>query len=160
MNARNLLLSAVLIAVAFCGALFAGPLLEEEGPIVQYRPPHVVLADNQQMNVYYFHGNVRCTTCKQIEKYTVEGVQQGFVLPLGQGKMQLKLVNVEEPENTHYIEDFELITRSVVVELTENGETTAWIRLDRVWELVSDRQAFTDYLYSEIDRLNPGRQHG
>ncbi|MBY6186447.1 hypothetical protein KUV89_07455 [Marinobacter hydrocarbonoclasticus] len=159
MTFRSMVLALASVAAVFCGVLFAGTFQGQQDTPIVYRPPALKLAENQQMNVYYFHGDVRCTTCKLIEKYTVEGVQQGFIIPIGQGRLQQMSINVDRPENAHFIADFELITRSVVVELTEDDMPVAWRRLDRVWELVADEQAFVDYLYAEMDRLNPGRRY-
>lgn len=47
-------------------------------------PTEAVAQDEQvadlpeKTTVYYFHGNTRCVTCKTIEKFTKEAVDQGF----------------------------------------------------------------------------------
>jgi len=60
--------------------------------------------DNQTSNkqdhrviVFYFHGNIRCFTCKRIERLTKEAVKEGFGEEIKNGVVQMKAVNVQEP---------------------------------------------------------------
>lgn len=94
--------------------------------------------------VYYFHGNARCTTCRKIESYAREAVESEFQNALETGRLEWRTVNVDQPANNHYVQDFELSTRSVVLELIKEGRRTKWTNLDRVWELV--RREKEDYL--------------
>ena len=98
---------------------------------------------------YYFHGNMRCMTCKAIEAQASEAIKTGFPKALEEGRVEWRVVNVDEPGNEHYVMDFELTTRSVVLERMENGEPTEWKNLDRVWELVKDKSAFREYIMNE-----------
>ncbi|WP_028117032.1 nitrophenyl compound nitroreductase subunit ArsF family protein [Ferrimonas senticii] len=155
MKARHILFAALLPMLAIGGATLYGSDAFAQSERINYHAPALNLADNQQIHVYYFHGNVRCTTCTQIEKFTTQAVQQGFGRDLGSGQVVMHIVNVEEPQNQHYINDFELITRSVVVEIHENGQPIRWNRLDQVWQLVFEQQDFTNYIYREMARLSP-----
>ncbi|HDP95991.1 MAG TPA: hypothetical protein ENN40_11630 [Candidatus Aminicenantes bacterium] len=65
--------------------------------------------------VYYFHGNSRCRTCLTIEKYTRQAVNNGFADELEKGEMELRAVNVDLKENRHFIQDYQLFSRSVVL---------------------------------------------
>ncbi|GIU50531.1 nitrophenyl compound nitroreductase subunit ArsF family protein [Shewanella sp. KT0246] len=124
-------------------------------------PPAVEMTNNQTLNVYYFHGNVRCTSCKLIEKYTNQAISSGFTEQIKQGDVTLSTINLETKGNEHFIEDFQLITRSVVIAIEKDGETLQYRRLDRVWELIKDQQSFTHYLYQQIGELTDSRQaHG
>ena len=96
--------------------------------------------------VYYFHGNKRCNTCRAIEAYTEEAVNIWFGDEIRSGKLDFRVVNVEEPGNEHFVDDYELSTRSVVLVAIRDGRETKWSRLDRVWQLVRDREAFVEYI--------------
>ncbi len=102
---------------------------------------------------YYFHGNARCTTCKTIEKYTEEAIEDGLVEEVASGKLELVAVNVDMPENRHFIDDFELATRTVVLARIENGEQAEYQKLDEVWNLVRNRGAFLDYVKGETRKM-------
>jgi len=95
---------------------------------------------------YYFHGYKRCNTCRTIEAYTVEALETGFSDELRRGDLAWLVVNVEEPENEHYVEDYELATKTVVLVEVKDGEESRWTRLDEVWQLVGDKESFVDYI--------------
>jgi len=99
--------------------------------------------------VYYFHGNVRCATCKKIEAYADEAVHAAFGEDLDDGTLQWRVVNIDEPANRHFIQDFQLVTRSVVLAEYRDGKVVRSTNLDQVWQLVRDKQRFVDYVQSE-----------
>ncbi len=98
---------------------------------------------------YYFHGNVRCVTCRTIEAYAQEAVETGFPQALKDGHLQFRVVNVEEPANEHFVQDYQLTTRSVVLVQFADGKQEQWKNLPRVWELVGDKEAFLKYVQDE-----------
>jgi len=100
--------------------------------------------------VYYFHGNARCRTCRTIEAYAKEAVESGFADALKDGRLQWRVVNLEGPGNEHFVQDFQLATRSVVLERLANGKRREWKNLQRVWELVrGDKNDFLKYVQEE-----------
>ncbi|WP_051252284.1 nitrophenyl compound nitroreductase subunit ArsF family protein [Ferrimonas kyonanensis] len=118
--------------------------------------PNYQLGPNQHLTVYYFHGSARCTSCVTIEQLTREAVEQGWPELVQQGQVELRSINVDLAENRHYIDDFQLVTRSVVVSLAQSGTEPRWRRLDSVWQLFNNRQAFFQYLYGETGLLVTG----
>jgi len=106
---------------------------------------------NEKVVVYYFHGNFRCPTCRAIEQYAKEAVENTFKKELDTGKLEFKSVNVEEPQNEHFIQDFQLSTRCVVVEWNVNGKAQDWKRLEKVWDLVhGDKTRYYNYIQENI----------
>lgn len=101
--------------------------------------------------VYYFHATKRCRTCRTIESYAEEAIRTGFPDQVASGKIEWRTVNLDYPENEHFVEDYELATRTVVLVDRENGEDVRWQRLDKVWELVHDKQEFVDYIRAETN---------
>jgi hypothetical protein len=101
--------------------------------------------------VYYFHATRRCLTCKTIEAYSEEAIKSGFAEDLESGSMEWRAVNVDEPENKHFIDDFQLATKTVVLVHVVGGANREWKKLDRVWELVQNKPAFIDYI---LDNTN------
>jgi len=100
---------------------------------------------------YYFHGTFRCTTCRTIEKYSHDAIQQYFSKELGNRNLQFKPLNVETPENRHYIQDYQLFSRSLVLSLVTNGKETKWKNLTDVWTLVRDKERFFQYVKDEVE---------
>jgi hypothetical protein len=98
--------------------------------------------------VYYFHATTRCGTCRTIEAYAQETVTHAFAADLKARRLAWQAVNIEEPANRHFITDFRLYTRSVVV--VDARDPKRFKVLDRVWQLVRDKAAFQSYVEQEI----------
>lgn len=106
--------------------------------------------------VYYFHGNTRCFTCRAIENFSRAAVGNGFPDELQKGRLEFQAVNVEEPANEHFVRDYQLVTRSVVLVRYADGKQEKWKNLDRVWELVRDNEAFAGYVQTETRQFLGG----
>lgn len=100
--------------------------------------------------VYYFHGTRRCATCKKIEAYSEEAVSGGFEQRLKDGSLEWRVVNTDEEANRHYMKDYELFTKSLVISEVKDGKERRWKNLSKIWELVNDKDEFTGYVQSEI----------
>jgi hypothetical protein len=108
----------------------------------------VAPAVSPRLLVYYFHATTRCATCRTIEAYAHETVTTVFAADLKSGSLEWRAVNVDEPANRHFIRDFQLYTRSVVV--VDAKDPKRYKVLDRVWQLVRDKQAFQRYVEQEV----------
>jgi hypothetical protein len=106
--------------------------------------------------VYYFHGNMRCGACRTIERLTKKAVLEGFADEVEKGTVKFVEVNVEEGGNSHYVKQYQLSTRSVVVSKLEDGKEVKWNRLDKVWQLLSDHNEFIDYVQGEVKKMKSG----
>lgn len=106
--------------------------------------------------VYYFHGNVRCTTCNTIEANTNKAMGTGFSKMLASGDMLMRVVNMDDPVNEHYVTDYKLTNSSVVVSQVNDGAEVKWVRLDEAWDLVSDEALFIEYIQKEIRAVMKG----
>jgi hypothetical protein len=100
--------------------------------------------------VYYFHGNYRCVTCRKIEALTRTALEGEFLQELKNGSIELRTINIEDRGNEHFIQDYQLATRSVVISRQQGGAEIDWARLDRVWKLVGDEPAFIEYIQQEL----------
>ena len=103
--------------------------------------------------VYYFHGNKRCVTCKTIEAYAREAIENNFEKEIEQGKLVFKSVNLDIPGNEHYIQDYQLTVKTVIVARYINGKQVEWKDLDQVWKLVPDKPAYLEYVQSGTREL-------
>lgn len=105
----------------------------------------VAVAENTKTTVYYFHGNVRCYTCNNMERFTVSAIKSNFSKELEKGFIEINVVNVDSPENEHFVKKYKLYTRSVVL-VKDNGE---WKNLDKIWSLAGKENEFTNYIVQE-----------
>ena len=99
---------------------------------------------------YYFHITARCLTCRTIEAYAREAVERGFAGELKTGAIEWRPVNVQLPENRHFIQDYRLYTRSVVLVKVKDGREMEWRNLDKVWDLVWNKDAFVKYVQANV----------
>ncbi|MFH0732611.1 MAG: nitrophenyl compound nitroreductase subunit ArsF family protein [Candidatus Omnitrophota bacterium] len=102
---------------------------------------------------YYFHGSFRCITCTSMEKYSREAIETNFKDALESGKLEFKSVNVEEPDNEHYADDYQLYTKTLILSLVKNGEEIKSKNLDKIWEYARNKQKFISYVAEELNNF-------
>lgn len=134
---------AVCMFAFFCGASGAFPrsawaARDGDGPA-------------KYVQVYYFHGNIRCHSCSRIEQLTVETVRRFFRKELETGRLRLSVVNVDDPENSHFVKDYQLYSQSVILSERDGGREVKWKNLIRVWELLRDDDRFREYVRVEVE---------
>lgn len=108
-------------------------------------------AAQNRIVVYYFHTTHRCPSCLKIETYTREAVENSYAAQLESGRVAWMLVNTDEKANQHYLKDYKLYTKSVVIAEEINGKQTRWKNLPKIWQLLGDRPGFLLYIQEEAD---------
>ncbi len=104
--------------------------------------------------VINFHGTTRCASCEEIGKEAHAVVEKDFASDLQSGRMKWQVVNYDEPANRHYVQDYGLVSSTVVVVRREGGRDVVWRRLDAVWDHVFDAPAMNSYLRREITQVS------
>lgn len=99
---------------------------------------------------YYFHATVRCPTCRSIETFGKEAVDGAFAGELKKGTIEWRPVNIQLPENRHFVKDYRLFTRSLVLVKVRDGKHVEWRNLDKVWDLVSSKPEFVKYVQTGV----------
>lgn len=151
----KLWLKAVLAMAAVAGiavslylgrqALDASPVAT---PVVTVRPgvtPDVI-------KVTYFSSDVRCATCVRIERLTRECVERNFAPEIQSGRIQFRTVNLDGPGNEHFIQDYRLISKTVIVSDLAKGQEVRWENLQDVWTKQKDERAFESYVVDAVRR--------
>lgn len=114
--------------------------------------PHRVLA-------YYFHTTQRCATCRKIEAYTAEAISTGFPEELKDGRLVFQALNIDEEGNEHFVKDYKLFTKSVVIVDEQSGKQIAWKNLPKIWELIGgDKETYIRYIQGETRAYLSGKQ--
>lgn len=109
---------------------------------------------NAEIIVYYFHGNKRCANCIKIENYTKEAVETGFASEMQNKSLSMQILNTDKPENEHFVKDFQLTTKSVVLVKMLNGQQLKWKNLEKVWDFLNDKAAFIKYIQDETQAFS------
>ena len=105
---------------------------------------------------YYFHGNFRCPTCYKLEQYSKEAIDANFKAELASGKLTFKAINTDEKGNKHFVNDYQLYTKSLVISLVKDGKEVKSKNLTKIWDYVGNKQKFFDYVTSEINNFLKG----
>lgn len=109
--------------------------------------------EGSKVVAYYFHGNVRCPTCMKLEEYSGEAVNQGFSESISKGDLEFRSINVDEEANSHFIKDYGLVSRSLVLSKLDNGKEVKWKNLDQIWTLVRSHDKFIEYVRDETRKM-------
>jgi uncharacterized membrane protein len=103
--------------------------------------------------VYYFHGYRRCYSCLEAERVARETVQRYFKGEISKGRLRFLSINVEEPENEHFIRDYQITSQTLVVAKFVDGKQVESCRVDEIWMFPSAedraniiRQVVSDFL--------------
>ncbi|HPB31966.1 MAG TPA: nitrophenyl compound nitroreductase subunit ArsF family protein [Candidatus Sumerlaeota bacterium] len=105
---------------------------------------------SRKIIVYYFHGDVRCVTCRKIEALAHDTLDSAFKAEQDSGLVEWKTVNVDQKGNDHYVNTYQLTTRSIVVSEITGESETRWKNLDQIWTKIRDENEFGNYIQSEV----------
>jgi len=119
---------------------------ETPPPVVS--PVDASTAQPTKAIVYYFRTNYRCATCMKLQAYTQETVEKLFADEVRRGEIKFVMLNVEEKPNEHFIQDYSLKTKSVVLVSTKRKDQ--WKNLDQIWDRVGDKTGYMRYIQEEL----------
>jgi len=105
---------------------------------------------DQKVIAYYFHGTMRCPTCHKLELYSKETIENNFKAELASGILEFKAINVENKGNEHFVNDYQLYTKSLVLSLVKSGKEVKSKNLVAIWELVGNKEKFSNYVKKEV----------
>lgn len=104
---------------------------------------------NHKVIAYYFHRTQRCHTCLTMEAYIQQTLKDAFSNALETGELEWRPVNVEEPQNEHFVKEYELYASALVIVDVENGQAKRSKKLEQIWGLVGDEQKFKTFVRDE-----------
>ena len=97
------------------------------------------------VSVYYFHRTVRCSDCLLIEQLSAETLRKTFSQELADGRLEWRSVNLDQPENTHFVFDYDLSANELVV-VRGAGEQAVFSKMPEAWKLVCQPAKFCSIL--------------
>ena len=137
---------ALLLTAIFIGWGMAGQAVAEKAtaPASPEKKANPAAPDANVDIVYYFMTTQRCSSCMKIEAFTKETVNTAYGEALKKGSMVWRMVDVDQPVNRHFIKEYQLYTKSVVLVKIRNGKEVGWKNLDKVWVLLGNKTAFQE----------------
>jgi len=155
MNSKTPFLAAVTLTLLTGVALLATaqaktPSTKPAKPAVSTPAAADTTAPQHRVIAYYLHTTYRCVTCRKIEAYSREAIETAFAKELADGRVVWRVVNIEEKGNEHFVKDFELYTKSLVLVDEVKGKQVRWQNLTKVWELLPKKAAFFSYVQDGV----------
>lgn len=153
MTARSVLTGALLLFVAAGIAVFALKEFRGRPSPSGTGPPAVETAGSaagRGVIAYYFAGKVRCSSCRKIEALSRKAIGDGFPRETADGRVRFLAVNVDEPGNRHFVDDYRLDSSALVLVETRDGKPAGWRNLRDVWTLLDDETRFLEYVRGNV----------
>ncbi len=131
-------IAAELQAIRSAGRVADGPMSST---------PHDALV------AFYFHGDQRCRTCRTIEAQTYDTIVSEFPAQLERGDLVWQTLSYDESPGKEWAQTFEVQAAVVVLAWMKDGQPADWRRLDEVWGLVGDKQAFATFIRDAVTEM-------
>lgn len=148
---KSLRMCAVLAAAGLmCFAVVFGFGATESTQTVAKASSKATAESGKKLLVYYFHGGVRCTNCINFEKYTDELMKTKFADAIKSGRLVWQVVNTDEKANKHFMKDYQLYTKSIVLVDAKDGKTLEYKNLTGIWQVIGSKSKFQDYVSKEV----------
>jgi hypothetical protein len=103
-----------------------------------------------KIEVMDFHSTHRCMTCNNIESNTKYTLNTYFANELKEGRIVLKIINVDEKANEKIAEKFEAAGTALFLNVIKNGKESHIDLTDFAFMKGNDKAAFSQELKSKI----------
>ena len=150
MKKKILLNIFIILTVVISMFAFSGDASSQKTDVDSFVKLDFSISD-LRMVVYYFHTTFRCVSCRNIEQYTKEALEKFFVDDIAEGKIDFRIVNIEEPQNKHFVQDYQLYTKSIVLSKVSDGKEVKFKNLDKVWNVLKNKKQFYEYIKNETN---------
>ncbi len=114
-------------------------------------------AEVDRVEVIYFHGKQRCTTCQSIEQGTREVMAENFGEDMKTGKVVFRVVDISEKEGEEVADRYEVTWSSLFVNRWKDGKEQRNNMTEFAFEkAVSDAEGFKEGVKTKIEELRKG----
>jgi hypothetical protein len=107
--------------------------------------------DEPTVIAYYFHPTIRCIACITVESIAAETIEEAFREQLADGRLVWMRINIDEKHSEDYEKQFEVSGSALVITKLDDGNNMQYKKLTKVWELLSQPQALSEYIKNEIN---------
>ncbi len=153
MNVRRVIQIALLLFVAVTVVYLVSQESRKSlaaAPQSSSQPTSNAAVHQPKVVVYYFHGNFRCVSCRKLEAVSQKAITDGFTQELKRGDLDWRVVNVETSGNEHFVADYKLFSKALVVVKFRGAKQVEYKNLMKAWELLQDDEALRKYVQSEV----------
>ncbi len=126
------------------------PVPESTSPSNTHVPETSVSPKVEKMKIVLLHGNHRCTSCINMEKWIEETIEMYFLEEQKKGKIEFLVLNYQDPENKEVVSRYnEHPWTSIYAETIINGESHI-TEIEDAWYYQTDREKFIDFMKEYI----------
>jgi pyrroloquinoline quinone (PQQ) biosynthesis protein C len=86
----------------------------------------------------------------RMEEFSGYAIQDDFLEELKNGQIEWRAVNMQLPENQHFVKDFQLRMSSLIIVRFKDGKQVEWRNLEKIWDHVGDMNDFVKYVQSNV----------
>lgn len=147
---RIILLSVIMVLAIGSMYAFSGHANSQNAEVDSVVKTTPSISDSKVV-AYYFYTTARCMSCRKIEQYTKESLEKHFSAEISSGKIDFQMINIDEPQNKHFIQDYKLYTKSVVLSKVSDGKELKFKNLDKIWNLLRNKKKFYEYIQNETN---------
>jgi len=106
----------------------------------------------EKVQVFVFHSTLRCYSCVTAGEFAKKTLEQKFPDELESGKIEFREINVDLPENKEVAAKFKAAGTSFFINAIIDGKDNIKEEV-KVWQLISNEQAFREYLANNLEQL-------
>ena len=112
-------------------------------------------AQAQTLDIRYFHGKQRCTTCMNIEKYTLELLQEQYATQLKNGTIKMSIIDFSTAEGKKLADQQKVSFSSLFLVKKGKDKKETIVNLTRLgFQCAKNNpKEFKRLLKEEIDKL-------
>jgi hypothetical protein len=108
--------------------------------------------DKSTIIAYYFHRTFRCPTCRAIEANAERVIKKNFAQELADGRLMWIPFNLDDPGGKEFEKEFDVFISTLVVAKMKGDNNIEYKKLEKVWDLLSDPERFSQYVTEEINK--------
>lgn len=151
MIAKQIVRSVLLIVTLGSLAIWANrEYLKSQAAAAPAAAENLPVVTGDQVVMTYFISGTRCESCKTIEALSKETAEKDFAGALASKKLVFRVIDTGEPGNRHFIKDYQLTSKTVILSHRKDGRETGWADMAKVWDLLDDAPGFHAYLGEQI----------
>ena len=94
--------------------------------------------------IYYLYG-ARCPTCTRMEDWTRRSLEENFPDEIKENKLVFRVI----PANAEDVKKYGMTNKSLIISSWNQGKEKTWTKLDRIWDLKNEEEAFKQYVADE-----------
>jgi hypothetical protein len=114
------------------------------------KPSPAMDSNDTVVIAYYFHRAIRCAGCLEIETNAQRVIESSFATQIADKKLIWVPFNLDEPGGEEFGKEFDVSASTLVLAKTKSGNHTEYKKLEKVWQLVHDPEAFNAYVINEV----------